>query len=159
MAAGGSQIRCRRFGSAEAQSWVFALREQVPWQELVPFGILAGGWAGEMALVSAFVPRQAELCRLGAQQLSLPLSSSLPAFRAGLLTYDLPDAKSRLLSEHSLSGPSAFASQTRGFCWPASRPSAPAPSGQSVERAPPCRPSYPLPWASRLRLAPETPFC
>ena len=80
MAAGGSQIRCRRFGSADAQSWVFARNEQVPWQELVLFGILAGGWAGEMALASAFVPRQTELCRPGAQQLSLPLSSSLPAF-------------------------------------------------------------------------------
>ena len=80
MAAGGSQISCRRFGSAEAQSWVFAWSEKVPWQELVPFGILAGGWAGEMALASAFVPQQTELCRLGAQQLSLPLSSSLPAF-------------------------------------------------------------------------------
>ena len=54
MAAGGSQIRCRRFGSAEAQSWVFARSEQVPWQELVPFGILAGGWAGEMALAPLF---------------------------------------------------------------------------------------------------------
>ena len=116
MAAGGSQICCWRFGSAEAQSWVFALSEQVPWQELVPFGILAGTWAGEMALTSAFVPHQTELCRPGAQQLSLPLSSSLPAFRAELLTYDLPDAKSRLLSEHGLSGPSAFASQTRGLC-------------------------------------------
>ena len=41
MAAGGSQICCRRFGSTEAQSWVFAWSEQVPWQELVPFGILA----------------------------------------------------------------------------------------------------------------------
>ena len=47
------------------QSWVFAQREQVPWQELVPFGILAGGWAREMALVSNFVPLQAELCRRG----------------------------------------------------------------------------------------------
>ena len=56
MAAGGSQIRCRRFGSAEAQSWVFALSEQVPWQELVPFGLLAGGWVREMALASAFFP-------------------------------------------------------------------------------------------------------
>ena len=65
MAAGGSQIRCRRFGSAEAQSWVFARSEQVPWQELDLFGILAGGWAGEVALASAFVPRQAELCRPG----------------------------------------------------------------------------------------------
>ena len=80
MAAGGSQTRCRRSGSAEAQRWVFAPSEQVPLQELVPFGILAGGWAGEMALASAFVPHQAELCRQGAQQLSLPLSSSLPAF-------------------------------------------------------------------------------
>ena len=116
MAAGGNQIRCRMFGSAEAQSWVFARSEQVPWQELVLFGILAGGWAGEMALVSDFVPHQTELCRQGAQQLSLPLSSSLPAFQAELLTYDLPDAKSRLLSEHSPSGPSAFASQTRRLC-------------------------------------------
>ena len=159
MAAGGSQIRCRRFGSTEAQSWVFARSEQVPWQELVPFGILVGGWVREMALVSAFVPHQTELCRLGAQQLSLPLSSSLPAFRAELLTYDLPDAKSHLLSEHSPSGPSAFASQTRGLCLACEPPLRPAPSRQSVERAPPRRPSYPLPWASRLRLAPATPFC
>ena len=107
MAAGGSQTRCRRGGSAEAQCWVFAWREQVPWQELVPFGIWAGGWAREMALASAFVPRQTELCRPGAQQLSLPLSSSLPAFRAELLIYDLPDAKSGFLSEHTPSGPSA----------------------------------------------------
>ena len=82
MAAGGSQISCWRFGSAEAQRWVFGPREQVPWQELVPFGILAGGWAGEMALASAFVPHQTEVCCQGAQQLSLPLSSSLLAFQA-----------------------------------------------------------------------------
>ena len=80
MAAGGSQTRCRRGGSTQAQRWVFAWCEQVPWQELVPFGILAGGWAREMVLASAFVPHQTELCRQGAQQLSLPLSSSLPAF-------------------------------------------------------------------------------
>ena len=80
MAAGGSQICCRRFGSAEAQSWMFEWSEQVPWQELVPFGILAREWAGEMVLVSAFVPHQTELCHPGARQLSLPLSSSLPAF-------------------------------------------------------------------------------
>ena len=80
MAVGGSQTRCWRGGSTEAPSWVFARSKQVPWQELVPFGILAGGWAGEMALASAFVPHQTELCHLGVQQLSLPLSSSLPAF-------------------------------------------------------------------------------
>ena len=144
MAAGGSQIRCRRFGSAEAQSWVFARREQVPWQELVLFGILAGGWAGEMALASAFVPHQTELCRQGAQQLSLPLSSSLPAFRAELLTYDLPDAKSRLLWEHSPSGPSAFASQTRGLCLagePPLRPSSLPPVRGARTASPPFLPS------------------
>ena len=142
MAAGGRQIHCRRFGSAEAQSWVFAGIKQVPWQELVLFGILAGGWAGEMALASAFVPRQTEHCRPGAQQLSLPLSPSLPGFRAELLTYDLTDAKWRLLSEHSPSGPSAFASQTRGSAWLASHPSTPAPSRQSVEGTPPLRPPF-----------------
>ena len=115
MAAGRSQIRCRMGGSTEAQCWVFARSKHVPWQELFPFGILAGGWVREMALASAFVPHQTELCRQGAQQLSLPLSSSLPAFRAELLTYDLRDAKSRLLSEHTPSTPSAFASQTQGL--------------------------------------------
>ena len=54
-ALGGSQTRWRD-GSAEAQLWVFARCKQVPWQELVPFGILAGGWVREMVLVSAFVP-------------------------------------------------------------------------------------------------------
>ena len=91
-------------------------REQVPWQELVPFRILAGGWAREMALASAFVPHQTEFCHPGAQQLSLPLSSSLSTFQAELLTYDIPDAKSHLLSEHTPSSPSAFASQTQGLC-------------------------------------------
>ena len=116
MAEGWSQTRCRRCGSAEAQRWVFARCQQVPWQELVPFGILAGGWVGEMALVSTFVPRQAELYCPGAQQLSLPLSPSLPTLRAELLTYNLLDVKSRSLSKHIPSGPSAFASQTRGLC-------------------------------------------
>ena len=73
MAARGSQTRCQRGGSTEAQSWVFARSEQVPWQELVLFGILAGGWAGEMALASAFVPHQSELCCPGG-------SAALPPF-------------------------------------------------------------------------------
>ena len=63
-APGGSQTHWDD-GSADAQHWVFAQCKQVPWQELVPFGILAGGWAREMALVSAFVPRQVELCSPG----------------------------------------------------------------------------------------------
>ena len=34
-------------------------------KKLVPFGILAGGWAREMALACACVPHQAELCLQG----------------------------------------------------------------------------------------------
>ena len=64
MSLGGSQIRGRD-GSEEAQRWVFAWSKQVPWQELVPFGVLAGGWAREMVLENAFVPCQAELCHPG----------------------------------------------------------------------------------------------
>ena len=52
----------------------------------------------------------------GAQQLSFPLSSSPPTHREDLLTYNPPDVKSRLLSEHTPASPSAFASQTRGLC-------------------------------------------
>ena len=65
MAPRGRQTR-QRDGSTEAQHWVFERCKQVRSQELVPFGILAGGWEREMALVSAFVPPpQAELCHLG----------------------------------------------------------------------------------------------
>ena len=69
---------------------------------------------------------------LGAQQLSLPLSSSPPTLQAELLTYNLPDIKSRWLSEHTPSGPYAFASQTGGSALPAGCPSTPAPSRHSV---------------------------
>ena len=72
MAAGGSQTHCQRGGSAEVQSWVFARSNQFPWQELVPFRILAVGWAREMALVSTFVPRQTALSSRG--------SANLPPF-------------------------------------------------------------------------------
>ena len=159
MAVGGSHTRCWRGGSTEAQRWVFAQSKQVPWQELVPFGILAGGWAGEMALVRAFVPSQTELCCPGAQQLS---SHCPPAF-------PLSEQSCSLMTSQMLSpaccrntlhlAPPLLQARLGGSAWPGSRPSAPAPSRQSVERAPPRRPSYPLPWASRVRLAPATPFC
>ena len=96
---------------------MFALSEQAPWQEPVPFGILAGGWAREMGLASAFVPRQAELYPSRAQQLSLLESSHPPCSpRADLLTFNIPDVKSCWLSEHTPSGPSTLASQTWGLC-------------------------------------------
>ena len=67
-----------------------------------------------MALASAFVSRQAELCLPGLNNspswrpLALPLG-------AELLTYNIPDDKSLWLSKLTLSGSSAFASQTRGL--------------------------------------------
>ena len=78
VALGEGQTRCWRDGSTEAQLWVFAQCKQVPWQELVPFGILAGGWAREMALVSAFVPHQAVLCHLGLNNSPSHCPAALP---------------------------------------------------------------------------------
>ena len=77
MAAGGCQTRRWRDGSTEAQRSVFAGCKQVLWQELVPFGNLAGGWEREMALASTFVPCQTEQCRPG---LNNSPSHCLPAF-------------------------------------------------------------------------------
>ena len=54
-APGGMQTH-RRDGSTKAQPWVYAGCKQVPSWELVYFGILAGGWAREMLLASAFGP-------------------------------------------------------------------------------------------------------
>ena len=68
-----------------------------------------------MALVSTFVPHQAVLCCPELNN-SPSCSASPPALRAELLAYNLPDVKSRFLSEHTPSGPSAFASQTQGLC-------------------------------------------
>ena len=149
MAAGGSQTRCWRGGSAEAQSWVFAQSEQVPGQEPVPFGILAGGWARQMALASTFVPRQAELCRLGLNNSSSRCPPALPLSSRAVSLYP-SRCQVPLVVEHTPSSPLAFASQTRGLCLAGSHPSTPAPSHQSVERTQPRRPSYPLLWASHL---------
>ena len=40
----------------QKQCSVFAWYKKVLWQELLPFGILAGEWAREMALASALFP-------------------------------------------------------------------------------------------------------
>ena len=78
MALGGRQT-CRKDASTEAQRRVFVRCKQVPWQELVPFGILAGGWAREMALGVPLFPAKLSSVVLGSTTLP-PLSSSLPAF-------------------------------------------------------------------------------
>ena len=114
-AAGGSQALCWNYGSAEAQHWVFVQCKQVPWQELVPFVILAGDGRGRWLWQAPLFP--AKLCSVvrGSATL-LPLSSSPTVLQAELLAYNLPDVKSLLLLEHTPSGPSTFASQTRGLC-------------------------------------------
>ena len=138
--------------------WCLRGTSKFPGRNWFPLGFWLGDGRGRWRWRAPLFPAKLSLSS-GAQQLSLPFSSSPPVLRAELLAYNLPDVKSCLLSEHSPSSPSAFASQTRGSAWPAGRPSTPAPSRQSVEHAPPLRPSYPLLWASRLHLAPETPFC
>ena len=143
VAPGRSQT-CQRDGSAEAQCWVFAWCKQVPWQELVPFVILAGGWAREMALASAFVPRQTALSSWGSAtlppSLSPSLSSSLPAFRAELLTYDLPDAKSACCRNTLSLAPPLLQARLGGSVWQARRPSLPPVRG-ACTASPPFLPS------------------
>ena len=99
-----------------------------------PLGFWLGDERGRWHLPSHF-PCGAELCPFGAQQLSLPMSSHpLHSPRAELLTFNIPDVKSRWLSELTESGPSAFASQTSGGvpCPWGCPCTAPDPSSQSV---------------------------
>ena len=126
---------------------------------MVPFGILAGGWVREMALASAFVPRQAELWRPGLNTSPSHCPPALPFSEQScyLITFQMSSSASCRNTLHP--APPLLPTRLRGSAWPAGRPSTPAPSRPSVERAPPLCPSYPLPWVSRLRLAPETPFC
>ena len=112
----GSQTRSQRDGSEEAQHFGVCV---VQASSLTGIGSLWDfGWGmgeGDGAGERLCSPPSCTLLS-GAQQLSLRLSSSLPALRAELLTYNLPDVKSRLLNQHTPSGPSTFASQTRGLC-------------------------------------------
>ena len=65
MAVGGSQTRCRRADSTEAQRWVFERSKQVPWQEETGslwdfgWGMGEGDGAGERlcsAKLSSVIP-------------------------------------------------------------------------------------------------------
>ena len=127
----GRESDPRTDGSAEAGRWVFACK-QVPWQEPVPFGILVGGWAREMALASAFVPCQAELCHLG---LSNSPSLCPPAFPLSEQSCSLMTSQmlSRTCCRNTLHpAPPLLPARLRGSAWPAGCPSAPAPSRQSL---------------------------
>ena len=90
-------------------------------------------WEREMVLASAFVPLPSRALYSQAQQLSLPVSSCLPALQAELLTFHIPD-KSLWLSELTKSSSSAFASQTSGAlpCQVGCPSTAPAASHQSM---------------------------
>ena len=82
-----------------------------------PLGFGGWGWAREMVLACAFVPLQAELCHPGLNNSPSRCPPGFPLSKQKLLTYNLSDVKSHLLSKHTPSGPSAFASQTRRLCF------------------------------------------
>ena len=129
-----------------------------PGRNWFPLGFWLGDGRGRWCWRVPLFPAKLRLSS-GAQQLSLPLSSSPPALRAELLAYNLTDVKSHSLSEHTPSGSSAFASQTRGLCLaggPPLRPGSLPPVRGARTASPPFLPSS---VASRLRLAPATPFC
>ena len=152
------QVRVRPVRGMDPQKHSFrCLRgaRQFPGRNWFPLGFWLGDGRGRWCWRAPLFPDKLNSV-IQAQQLSLPFSSSPPALRAELLTYNLPDVKSRLLSEHTPSGPSAFASQTPGLCFAGGLP---LHLGSLPPVAPPLRPSYPVPWTSRLCLAPENLFC
>ena len=100
-----------------------------------PLGFQLEGWEREIALASAFVPRRAELCLPGLSNFPSRYPLTLCSPRAELLTFNIPDVKSRWLSELTQSGPYAFASQTHRLClarWAGCPSTTSAPSCQSV---------------------------
>ena len=104
-----------------------------PGRNWFPLGFWLGDGRGRWRRRAPLFPAKLSSVVWGSTTLP-PLSYSPPVFRAELFTYNLPDVKSRLLSEHTPSGPSTFASQTRGLCLaggPPLRPGSPPPR-QSV---------------------------
>ena len=100
-----------------------------------PLEFRLGGWEREMALASDFVFLPSSALSSRARQLSLPASSHpCRSLRAELLTFNIPDVKSRWMSELTQSSPSAFASQTSEAlpCLVGCPSTTPAPSCQSV---------------------------
>ena len=102
------------------------------------------GWGmGERNGTCQHLCSPAELCPSVAKQFSLPASSHPPGSpRAELLTFNIPDVKSRWLSELTESGPSAF---SRGSALPGRlplhRPGSLPPVRGARAASPPFRPS------------------
>ena len=121
--AGGMDPQKHSFGCLRGAS-------KFPGRNWFPLGFWLGDEEGRWRWRA---PLSLQSCALlsGAQQLSLPLSSSPPALQAELLTYNLPDVKSRLLSGHILA-PLLLQSRLGASALLAGCPSTPAPSCQSV---------------------------
>ena len=153
-AAGGSQTH-QRDGSVEAQRWVFA-RSKFPGRNWFPLGFWLGDGRGRWRWRAPLFPT-----KLSSVVWGLSNSPSLcpPAF-------PLSEQSCYLMTSQMLSpacyrntlhlAPQLLQARLRGSAWPAGCPSTPAPSRQSVQQEMPLHPSYPLLWASRLRLALET---
>ena len=92
-----------------------------PGRNWFPLVFWLGDGRGRWRWLASLLPAKLSSVSQGSATVP-PFVLSLPAFQAKLLTYDLPDAKSRLLLEHTLSGPSAFARQTWGLCLVGSLP-------------------------------------
>ena len=85
-----------------------------PGRNWFPLGFWLGDGRGRWRWGAPLFPAKLHSVIWGST--SLLFSSSPPTLGAELLTYNIPDVKSRWLSELMQSGPSAFASQTWGFC-------------------------------------------
>ena len=79
MAAGWSQTRCRRGGSAEAQCWVFTRSSKFPGRNWFPLGFWLGDGRGRWRWLAPLFPNKLSSLVLGLSN-SLPLSSSLTVF-------------------------------------------------------------------------------
>ena len=159
MAPGGSQTR-RRDGSTEFCTALGVCTVQASFLEgtgsLWDFGWGMGEGDGAGKCLCS-----PPCCALlsGAQQLSLRCPPALPFSEqsCSLIIFQMSSPGCYQNTLHPV--PPLLQARLGGSAWPAGRPSTPAPSRQSVECTPPFRPSYPLPWASCLRLVLETPFC
>ena len=132
---------------------------QFPGRNWFPLGFWLGDGRGRWRWQAPLFPAKLRFFVWGSTTLP-PVSSHSPhSPRAELFTFTIPDVKSRWLSEHTPSGPYAFASQTRGLCL-AGRPPLRSGSLPLVLVARTTSPPF-LPSSMGLSsgLAPETPFC
>ena len=108
-----------------------------------PLGFWLGDVRGRWRWPAPLFPAKLSSALRGSTTLP-PVVLQPSVLQAELLAYNLPDVKSRLLSEHTPSGPSAFASQTQGLCLaggPPLRPGSLPPVRGARTASPPFLPS------------------